>query len=293
MRNYVEARALVNLSSPGMDGSRPGDGQPYLGQIHVTGAAYMKVSVHAKVVASDRPNADDIREKILNRLDDFLDAANGGPERQGWEPGRDVYLSEIMAEIENVPGVDHVREAWLKLPSRQQQFLVVQPEMKLDLPVWPRLDHWLPAGSQVSTFDERIKGVLLAELPAGEEVTEIVVGGFGDGDTVTVKRWGSRQPGWPATDRPLRISLAQPDPAEGDGTSLDEILFELPLDFPDETAFKSWQGLGDADTASQATQHPPPVVMLTTTNGRVRRRLWGIRSLSWIKMHRADSACAV
>ena len=34
----------------------------------------------------------------------------GGPERKGWEMGRDVYLSDVAAVLERVEGVDYVEE---------------------------------------------------------------------------------------------------------------------------------------------------------------------------------------
>ena len=69
--------------------------------------------------------ADSVRTEILKRLAAFLDPADGGPDRSGWQPGRDVYISEIKAEIENVPGVDHVKCAYLRTPGRQLQFLTL------------------------------------------------------------------------------------------------------------------------------------------------------------------------
>ena len=41
-------------------------------------------------------------------LNKFLDPLVGGPDGSGWPFGRDVYRSEIMRIIDEVPGVDYV-----------------------------------------------------------------------------------------------------------------------------------------------------------------------------------------
>jgi hypothetical protein len=239
VREYLTARALANLAGPSaVETSQTGQDrtgfsttadQPDLDQIHVTGANFVQVVVHATVSAKDRQKSDSTRQDILKQLAAFLDPVDGGPDRQGWEPGREVYLSEIKAEIENVPGVDHVGEVWLETPSRQQQCLFPEPETALAVP--------MPAGSQVSTFDERIKGLLLARLPAGPAPDTIVAGGFSDDDSVVVGRL--QDPG------PFvrRITLARPGPGEP-ATSpriANRVVFDTPIDFGDRSAFDAWR----------------------------------------------------
>jgi hypothetical protein len=45
---------------------------------------------------------------VVAALNKFLDPLVGGPEGSGWPFGRDVYRSEIMRIIDEVPGVDYV-----------------------------------------------------------------------------------------------------------------------------------------------------------------------------------------
>ncbi len=112
---YVEQRSLTNLAPSVV--SRLADGTADMDQIHVTGPGFVEVQVHAQVTPKDPAKADATRNAIEQQLQAFLDPLIGGPDRQGWEPGRDVYISEVAAEIERVPGVDHLGDTSLHTPS--------------------------------------------------------------------------------------------------------------------------------------------------------------------------------
>ena len=182
VQEYLEARGLINLARSQGD---IGDGVTDIAtedpdQVQVTGPGFVEVEVVAKVVARDPEQADSVRTNILKQLQAFLDPADGGPDRAGWQPGRDVFISEIKAEIENVPGVDHVKSAWLRTPGRQLQFLTLNGR--------DNLKAEMPRGSTVSTFDGRIMAVLAVTLPAGAPIQEVRGSGFGDWDLATI--WG-------------------------------------------------------------------------------------------------------
>jgi hypothetical protein len=51
----------------------------------------------------------------------------GGPESAGWAFGRDVYLSDVAAILERVPGVDYVSELSLLLDNAPQGEVVPVP----------------------------------------------------------------------------------------------------------------------------------------------------------------------
>ncbi|MFO7683833.1 MAG: baseplate J/gp47 family protein, partial [Chloroflexota bacterium] len=74
----------------------------------VVGPEYLEVTVQAEV--RTRRGADGVRvqAQIASSLNAFLDPLTGGPNGRGWPFGRDVYRSEILQVIDNVPGVDHV-----------------------------------------------------------------------------------------------------------------------------------------------------------------------------------------
>jgi hypothetical protein len=176
---HLEGHALSNLRKfeqpASQDDQQSGAADD---QIYVKGPDYIEVKVSATVVANNPEQADSIKFAILKRLDDFLHPLQGGPSREGWQAGRDVHLSEIAAEIEHVPGVDHVAHANLLGASMFQQCLWAMEGAEL---------RWaMPAGSQVSTFDEQIKLVLVNPLAAGALSEQLVVHGFKVTDEVVI-----------------------------------------------------------------------------------------------------------
>ena len=180
------------------------------------------------MVPKDATKADNTRNDILRQLREFLDPLAGGPDRQGWEPGRDVYVSEIAAEIERVPGVDHVDSISLQTPARQQQLL------QLGADVTPRWD--IPAGSQVSTLDERIKLILGASLPKANPLQRLNVYGLNVGDQVLF----IAADGVVQADTRLASQLVD----------LFEIKFDRPIEFASTADFTKWlKDLGDAPWA--------------------------------------------
>jgi hypothetical protein len=169
VRAYLEARALANLHSER--------------HILVTGPRYIEIQVTAAIVPILPEKGDEVKLKALKRLEEFLHPLTGGTGRSGWELGREVYLSEVYAELEGVAGVDHVAE--LALDGSLQQ---------LELELLPRqsISHNAPRGSRVGTIDDRLRLVLadpLAPLPQGSIATGSVKAslyGFRVGETVHI-----------------------------------------------------------------------------------------------------------
>ena len=147
-------------------------------QIHLDSPKYLEAVVTADVIPSDPERADDVKFAVGRQLQAFLHPLSGGPAKQGWEPGRDVYISEIAAEIENVPGVDYVANLQLQASGRQQACL------QLAEPEWTDVEF--PVGSIVSTFDDRSRMTLGRVWREGSEVTELLVHGFQGGGLVKV-----------------------------------------------------------------------------------------------------------
>lgn len=77
-------------------------------RVEVVMPQYLKISVTAsvRVLAGTSPVL--VTQRISTALDAFLNPLHGGPERQGWPAGRDVYRSEMMQVIDGVNGVDNV-----------------------------------------------------------------------------------------------------------------------------------------------------------------------------------------
>jgi len=77
-------------------------------RIEVTGPQYVPVTVRATVQAEPGTPAADLAGAVRSALDRFLHPLTGGPDGSGWPFGRDVYRSEVLTVIDDLPGVAHV-----------------------------------------------------------------------------------------------------------------------------------------------------------------------------------------
>lgn len=227
VRTYLEARMLTNLTTvvaPNGQPLRPIAARHLL----VQGPTYLEVAVHAEVALRAPTTLPQIRPALIAQLDAFLHPTHGGPDRQGWAPGRDVYPSEVAAEIEQVPGVDYVTNVRLQGASLQQQRLTVTGTQLR----WP-----LPAGSQVSSFDEQCKLRLGAPLAQGATPTELLVYAYKQGDAVTLTPTASSLPSFTSTVAQLA----------NQGFTL---FFDQPFTFADDAQFAAWQKAAPLLTAN-------------------------------------------
>jgi uncharacterized phage protein gp47/JayE len=81
----------------------------------VTGPAYVEVSVTAEVFATSIDVISQVQSETIKSLKKFLHPLTGGPEDTGWDFGRLVCLSDIMALLEALPNVDHVDNVTMQL----------------------------------------------------------------------------------------------------------------------------------------------------------------------------------
>jgi predicted phage baseplate assembly protein len=77
-------------------------------RIAVANPLYLPIGVEAVVSPIDPAAAAGVLTAARGALLKFLHPLTGGPERLGWPWGRDVYLSDVAAVLENVPGVDYI-----------------------------------------------------------------------------------------------------------------------------------------------------------------------------------------
>lgn len=96
VRKYLEANALASLGP--------------VRCIHVTGPEYFPIDVNVTLVPENSSEAGTIEHRVRIVLENFLHPLHGGPDANGWELGRDVFLSDIAAVVENVQGVDFAQE---------------------------------------------------------------------------------------------------------------------------------------------------------------------------------------
>lgn len=155
-----------------------------ISHIHVTGPEYVRIDVAARIIARSAPrfNANEVCKAVKARLSRFLHPVLGGPSRQGgegWPFGRDVFLSEIYAEVEDVPGVDRVKNVTLRSSIDNLRAYIAQPVDEANV-------LRVPAGSIITTFDYRLR-MALADPPVIERTPAqlgIPLFGFKESDLV-------------------------------------------------------------------------------------------------------------
>jgi hypothetical protein len=81
--------------------------------IYVTGPDYVAVDVEATVVPVNSSEAGTVETRSRQALNLLLHPLYGGPYGRGWEPARDVFLSDVASVLERVEGVNYVRELTL------------------------------------------------------------------------------------------------------------------------------------------------------------------------------------
>src|SRR5439155_21185086 len=99
-------------------------------------------------------------------LERFLHPLHGGPDSTGWAFGRDVFLSELFAALEELPGVEHVRS------------LAFQPTVSaLPLTFKPAGSPAgsFPVGSTLTTSDGLLAAVLTEPVAAGPPLSTAMV----------------------------------------------------------------------------------------------------------------------
>lgn len=71
---------------------------------------YRGVTVVARLVARTRLRTDEVRQRAIETLYEFLNPLTGGPDRTGWPFGRRVLRGEIFGLLQAVRGVDVVED---------------------------------------------------------------------------------------------------------------------------------------------------------------------------------------
>jgi hypothetical protein len=106
VRKFLESRAPAEVAG--------------LHRITVTGPSYLAIDVAATIAPRDASQAGAVETAARDTLERFLHPLFGGPGGNGWDLGRDVFLSDIAAELERTEGVDYIRELTLLLGGAPQ-----------------------------------------------------------------------------------------------------------------------------------------------------------------------------
>lgn len=136
IEEYLFARASTHLTT--LNPSR----------INMIGPGYIRVGVEADVKYISISAAKIIEGRIIDNLKSFFHPLYGGPEKKGWDFGRNVYISEVYEVIENTEGVDYVDKLFLN--ASVQIYKLLLPEEGIIPPVS------YPAQSCITADKEKI-----------------------------------------------------------------------------------------------------------------------------------------
>jgi hypothetical protein len=100
VRRHLEERAPADIAAAN--------------QIYVTGPDYLPIDVAATIAPKEAGEAGAVERRARAALEEFLHPLRGGPERQGWDMGRDVYLSDVAAVIERVKELELLKDGQLQ-----------------------------------------------------------------------------------------------------------------------------------------------------------------------------------
>ncbi len=149
----------------------------YPSQINLIGPGYIQVGVEASVKFTSISEAKIIEGRIIDNLKNFFHPLYGGPEKNGWGFGRNVYISEGYEVIEKTEGVDYVEN--LSLKASVQIYSLTLGESITISTSYPRL-------SIVKSIDDKIIFSLAESITANAEIKTLSVAGFKEGDLINL-----------------------------------------------------------------------------------------------------------
>jgi predicted phage baseplate assembly protein len=84
--------------------------RPLTTELHVVGPTLLDIAVRARLHLATQADAADVIRQATERLDKLFNPLTGGTDGTGWPVGRDVYRSEVLALLQEIPGVHHADE---------------------------------------------------------------------------------------------------------------------------------------------------------------------------------------
>jgi hypothetical protein len=99
----------------------------------VTSPAYISVSVTADLYVSSIDLASSVKFAAMKRLKEFLHPLYGGYDEKGWEFGKIPCLSDVLALLKELSGVDHVENLSMTIREEKSGTSSVISELKHDI----------------------------------------------------------------------------------------------------------------------------------------------------------------
>ena len=84
--------------------------QAALGRFYVAEPRYLKLECRLELVVSDFNDVFDVKNRVTERIEDFLDPITGNFNRQGWEIGRVPNEVQIANAVKGIPGIRYMKE---------------------------------------------------------------------------------------------------------------------------------------------------------------------------------------
>lgn len=80
-------------------------------RLHVVQPSYLQLTIGAVIRTRPDFSLATVQTEAINKLQQYFNPLpGGGPDAAGWPFGRAVYLSEVYERLEQIEGVDHVRD---------------------------------------------------------------------------------------------------------------------------------------------------------------------------------------
>ncbi len=77
--------------------------------VYVVGPSYQEIGVSVDLFVTSIDVASETEREARKKLRAFFHPLTGGPEKKGWNFGRDVAVSDIYVLLEDIEGIDHVK----------------------------------------------------------------------------------------------------------------------------------------------------------------------------------------
>lgn len=89
-------------------------------RIFVTGPNYQPIDVSATLSPATAPLSGSVEQAARDAIAAFLHPLTGGPNGEGWDLGRSIFVSDVAAALARVPNIDHIDDLTLLLSGQPQ-----------------------------------------------------------------------------------------------------------------------------------------------------------------------------
>lgn len=80
-------------------------------RIHVVGPQYLSLGVRLTLLLRRGTPADEVKNRVLDRIRTFFDPLTGWIDQNGWPLGRNVYVSELYQLLGDIEGIELARRS--------------------------------------------------------------------------------------------------------------------------------------------------------------------------------------